>query len=205
MPEPRVAKPATARPRTDARPRIVQAAFDVLADQGSHAASIKEIAKAAGVAPGLVHYYFDTKEALLLEVVRNCCEQYRAEMNTIELPTDPIDRTKLLFRWSRARAKAQPGWYKVFTDLTAMALRDAALAKEVSVLIREMRQHIALLIVALERDAGAPLPVGAESLAAVIMSAADGLVVRSMVDRTLAYDEAHDVLEAMVIALIPRK
>lgn len=204
MPEPRVAK-AGARPRTDARPRIVQAAFDVLAAQGSHAASVKEIAKAAGVAPGLVHYYFATKEALLLEVVRNCCEQYRAEMSAIELPSDPVDRTKLLFRWSRERALTQPGWYKVFSDLTAMALRDPVLAKEVSVLTREMRQHIALLVMAVERDIGTPLPVGAEGLAAVIMAAADGLVVRSMIDETLDFDDAHAVLEAMVVSLIPRR
>ncbi len=59
------------------RERIVAAAYRVLSEQGSHATSIKEIAKAAAVAPGLVHYYFESKEQLLLEVTRDCCRLYR--------------------------------------------------------------------------------------------------------------------------------
>ncbi len=201
MSEPRLkaAKPGSAKADS-----IVRAAFEVLANQGSHAASIKEIAKAAGVAPGLVHYYFATKEALIVEVVRSCCEQFRVDMASVELPADPVERTRLLFAWSRERAMAQSGWYKVLTDLTAMSLRDPALAQELAQLTREMRAHLAGLVLGVTSSLNEPLPVGAEGLAAVLMAASDGLVVRSMIDPTLDADGAHAVLEALVIGLLTR-
>jgi hypothetical protein len=125
-------------------------------------------------------------------------------MASVELPGDPVERTKLLFAWSRARSMEQSGWYKVFADLTAMSLRDPALARELAQLTREMRAHLAAIVLGVTSSLSEPLPVGAEGLAAVIMAASDGLVVRSMIDPTLDADGAHAVLEALVIGLLKR-
>jgi len=50
------------QPAPDRRARIVAAAYRVLVEQGYRAASIKTIARSAGVVPGLIHYYFTSKE-----------------------------------------------------------------------------------------------------------------------------------------------
>jgi len=50
------------------RAEIVRAAATVLGRQGSADTSMKEIAREAGVAPGLLHYYFESKDELLLAV-----------------------------------------------------------------------------------------------------------------------------------------
>ncbi len=49
---------------------IVAAARRLFAEKGFTAVSIRDIAKAAGVTHGLVHYYFNTRERLMEEVVR---------------------------------------------------------------------------------------------------------------------------------------
>src|ERR671939_119846 len=54
----------------DMRAHLVEAAYRVLAERGYEAMSIKDVASAAGVAPGLIHYYFASKAELLLAVVR---------------------------------------------------------------------------------------------------------------------------------------
>ena len=54
--------------RATTREQIIQAAYRVLAEQGYDAATIKAIAREAGVAPGLLHYYFASKDELLVEV-----------------------------------------------------------------------------------------------------------------------------------------
>ena len=51
------------------RNQIVRAAAAVLGRQGYAETSLKDVAREARVAPGLLHYYFDSKEELLLQVV----------------------------------------------------------------------------------------------------------------------------------------
>jgi AcrR family transcriptional regulator len=49
---------------------ILAAARLIFAERGFTSVSIRDIAKAAGVTHGLVHYYFDTRERLISEVIR---------------------------------------------------------------------------------------------------------------------------------------
>lgn len=48
--------------------RILDAAVTVFARQGFHAASMREIAAAAGIAPGSIYNHFENKAALLLGI-----------------------------------------------------------------------------------------------------------------------------------------
>jgi AcrR family transcriptional regulator len=72
------ARPAARRPRKPGRPaqsaadlreRLLDAALARFVAEGIQAASLKSIAKAAGVTPALVHYYFGSKDLLLAAVV----------------------------------------------------------------------------------------------------------------------------------------
>src|SRR5260370_18153745 len=53
--------------------RIVEAAYRTLVKRGYHETSMKDIAAEAGVAPGLAHYYFETKEDLLVAAIEHAC------------------------------------------------------------------------------------------------------------------------------------
>src|SRR6267143_6642169 len=54
--------------------RIVDAAYRTLVKRGYHETSMKDIAAEAGVAPGLAHYYFESKEDLLVAAIEHGCE-----------------------------------------------------------------------------------------------------------------------------------
>jgi AcrR family transcriptional regulator len=58
----------------DARERILEAACDVIAEQGIEDVRIARIATLAGVSPPLVHYHFATREALLAEALEHSFE-----------------------------------------------------------------------------------------------------------------------------------
>src|SRR5260370_1881918 len=67
---------------SDTREKILQAAFAVLSRQGYENTSIKGIAEEAGVAQGLVHYYFKSKQQLVIAVLFEVCKKmdvYTAE------------------------------------------------------------------------------------------------------------------------------
>jgi TetR/AcrR family transcriptional repressor of bet genes len=55
--------------KLERRAEIVQAMMQVMAVCGYDGASIQAIAKQAGLAPGLIHYHFKTKQDILLESV----------------------------------------------------------------------------------------------------------------------------------------
>ena len=191
-----------ARPSGSTRERIVAAAYRVLSEQGSHASSIKEIAKAAGVAPGLVHYYFESKEQLLLEVTRDCCRLYREEMSALSLPADPIARTRALLEFSKRRGLASPDWYRLLVDLDALALRDQALAREVAGLRKEIRDHVALLVGDAEGALGFSLGPSRDALAAVLMGSVDGLIVQRLIDPGFDIDAGFAAVEQQLVALL---
>src|SRR3974390_2124587 len=54
--------------------RIVEAMRASVAARGIAGSTFDHVAREAGVSRGLLHYYFGTKERLLVEVVRRECE-----------------------------------------------------------------------------------------------------------------------------------
>lgn len=53
---------------TDKRQQIIAAAIKLFVKNGIHSTSMQQLAKQAGVATGSVYTYFDSKEALVLEI-----------------------------------------------------------------------------------------------------------------------------------------
>lgn len=74
------------------RNEILAGALAVFSEKGFEGASVKEIAQRAGVAPGLLYHYFESKEDILFATLERyafvpelCCA---AEPE----PTEPVDR-----------------------------------------------------------------------------------------------------------------
>lgn len=59
------------------RQQIVEGLLRVMAERGYERASIAEIAKAAGLSPGLVHYHFTEKQEILLTLVEQLATRVR--------------------------------------------------------------------------------------------------------------------------------
>src|SRR3954463_521344 len=57
----------------DKAPRIVDAMRESVAKRGAAGSTFEQVAREAGVSRGLLHYYFGSKERLLVEVVRHDC------------------------------------------------------------------------------------------------------------------------------------
>src|SRR5882757_2514111 len=58
----------------DKAQRIVDAMRNSVAQRGAAGSTFEHVAREAGVSRGLLHYYFGTKERLLVEVVRRDAE-----------------------------------------------------------------------------------------------------------------------------------
>lgn len=63
---------------TSVRDRILEVATSLFAERGYGSTSVREVAEAAEVTKPTLYYYFQDKEALFLEAVRNQTEQLRS-------------------------------------------------------------------------------------------------------------------------------
>jgi TetR/AcrR family transcriptional regulator, repressor of fatR-cypB operon len=74
---------------SDKRRDIMQAALELVAEQGFHHAPMSEIAKKAGVAAGTIYRYFENKDELIGKLHRELEEKIRATL----LEGYPIERS----------------------------------------------------------------------------------------------------------------
>jgi AcrR family transcriptional regulator len=58
------------------RALLIEAADNILIEEGAHAVSARRVAQRAGLKPQLVHYYFQSMDDLLIAVFRGAQEQY---------------------------------------------------------------------------------------------------------------------------------
>lgn len=56
---------------------IIEAAVELFAERGFHAASTAEVAALAGVSEGIIFYYFKNKEGILVELLDRVFGEYR--------------------------------------------------------------------------------------------------------------------------------
>lgn len=76
---------------TDSRERIRAAALALFAAQGVGATSLREVARAAGVAPGLVGHYFGSKAGLHTAVDDHVVDLFRRALDSVPVEGGPKD------------------------------------------------------------------------------------------------------------------
>jgi len=177
----------------DTRDRILQAAFAVLSRQGYENTSIKEIAEEAGVAQGLVHYYFKSKQQLVLGVLTEVCLKMQAGEGPGEAGAKAaFEHFKVMLRNSRDT-------HALYLQLIAVGLHDKEVGAGVLEFVRMDRAHtenIARQVLA-ERELS---PAAARPIAGVVWGAILGIMIQHLVDPDFNADEAVDALAAMSLA-----
>ena len=184
------------------RSQIVHAAATVLGRQGFGATSLKDVAREAGVAPGLLHYYFESKEELLLEVVavteRQLIADWKEAIAGIE---DPLERIVAGLDHAEARCAEQPECIRLVLDLYTAGLGSPALR----VRCAELCSHLVEQIEAEVRGALGPLPAYAlgspSDLAGTIAAAIDGIALSALVLQQPATARFH-ALKVLLLSLV---
>jgi AcrR family transcriptional regulator len=184
------------------RTQIVHAAAKVLGRQGYGATSLKDVAREARVAPGLLHYYFESKEDLLLEVVtvmeRQMIAEWKAAIAGID---DPLERIVAGLDHAEARCAGQPEFYRLILDLYTVSLSSPALRHRCA----EVCSHVVDEIEVEVRRALGPLPayalVAPRDLAGAIAGAIDGVALSSLVLEQQAAARFH-ALKVLLLSLV---
>ena len=85
------------------------------AERGYHPTSVAEIVRAIGVGKGVFYWYFSSKEALFLELLREAQHELRrAQSAAIADEADPVRRIELGIRASLAWLEQHRSLFKLF-------------------------------------------------------------------------------------------
>lgn len=107
--------------------RILDAAEQCFIKFGFHAASMSTIAEAAGMSPGLIYRYFDSKSAIIKAIIERQLCTLRADMATLQSGADFTSMIADLFAsWQRGDPRGMSP--VLYLELTAEATRDDAIA-----------------------------------------------------------------------------
>lgn len=183
------------RSTKDTRQKILQAAFTVLSRNGYENTSIKEIAEEAGVAQGLVHYYFKSKQQLVLAVLGEVCREM--EMGNAV----GTEGAQAAYEKFKTMLKSEKSTHALYIQLLAVGLHDKEVGAGVFNFLSADRSHIEEIAkgVLAEREQD---PNIAKPIAAVIEAAVLGIMIQNLIDPEFNADEAVDALNAMSLTAV---
>lgn len=157
--------------------QIVWGLFDCLAEQSAEKVTIKDIAAKAGLPPGVIHYYFDSKDAIYTALAYAFIDRYGALMvqrlGHVGTVAERIDRLldflvdDFIFNESLNRA---------FYNLILASFGRPALREAMQAMLREYRSRLAGIF------SGLPTAETPESMAAALVAVTEGFAIQWIID-----------------------
>lgn len=191
-------------PKTDAqsdrgtRERLLDAAAHLVAEQGWSAVTTRAVAERAGVNPGLVHYHFDSIEALRVAASTSAVEAAFGALMNVGDDRPVVESLAEAFEAMVAETRDGPT-VALTAELLVRAGRDEGIREWMASLLAGMRAELATTI----RNGiarGELAPVDADALAVLLAAALDGLFLHVIADPGLPAHPALDVLGRLVRA-----
>jgi AcrR family transcriptional regulator len=178
----------------DRHQEILEAAARVITDRGLAETRISDIADRCGVSPGLILYYFDSKDRLLVEALTYANDKYYlAQARDLRRLSTAGERLERLIDL------AVPGLlpdferleeWALWIEIWVRALRDPALAKEAEVLDRRWRQSIADIIRSGRETGEFPDGADPDDLGVQLGALIDGMAIQVLMDDSQLDPEA---------------
>ena len=163
--------------------RIIAAMRDSVARRGTAGSTFEHVAREAGVSRGLLHYYFGTKERLLVEVVRRDAEIRIARLDeplgSAETVDDVID---VLLASLTDLIENEPAFFLLLYELFSAGRRNPEIQHEVGQLFDRTRSHVAEILEAREREGVLSLRYDADAIVAYLFAIADGFALQALSD-----------------------
>ncbi|WP_241835459.1 TetR family transcriptional regulator [Pseudofrankia asymbiotica] len=166
---------------------MVEAATQLMFDEGHVAVTARRVAAAVGVNPGLVHYYFASMDELLLAVFRQ-----GAEANLRRHARALSSRQPLRSLW---KVNSDPRGVKLFMEFIVLSYRNETIRTEIAAYAERFRAAEKKIIArALDRR-GITAEGMAPGAASVLI---DGLARIIAIERTLGVTSGHDDMLTLI-------
>jgi AcrR family transcriptional regulator len=180
----------------EVRQRLLRAAVELIPEIGWNAVSTRILAQRAGLAPGLVHYHFESLQALLRQA---SIASMREALQAIELIFEQADTLDsgldMLVGALDTYTRDDPASL-LFVESYLASLRDPRLAADLAALLVDFRQRFGDWL----RAHGQAQP---EATAAVLAAALDGILLHRALGPDLSQSLVLQVLGRVLVPAEP--
>jgi AcrR family transcriptional regulator len=184
-------KPETRTLSGERAQRIVAAMRDSVAEVGIAGSTFERVAAKAEVSRGLLHYYFGTKERLLIEVIRRDTEYRVAAVGgAVREATDVDGVIVAIFDAFSRTLNEEQGYVYMVSELFVAGRHQPEIQRELGELYSQARSGLASILRDKQDEGVLALRFDAESIVTHMFAAGDGAVVQILTDPTLDVDAA---------------
>jgi len=169
--------------RTRRQKEILEAAQQVFAAKGFHAANVAEVAATAGVSQGTVYHYFDSKEALLMAVYEEweTANLHREIDAALAAASSAAEKLTFLARATAQRIEHSFDLLNAQIEFWSHIPRHEAIRGRFKELFAQLSDELATVIQE-GITAGEFRAIDAEGLARWLIAGYDGLIVQWLAD-----------------------
>jgi len=162
---------------------IVEAMRRSVAQRGTAGSTFDHVSREAGVSRGLLHYYFGTKEQLLVEAVRRDCElRMEALEGQLARAQSAEDFIDLMAQNLRETVRKEPDFVTLLFELFTLSRRNADIAAEYAGLMRRTREQVAGMLALAQREGILRLHAEPDAVAEILFSLGDGFALRMLAE-----------------------
>jgi AcrR family transcriptional regulator len=163
--------------------RIVEAMRHSVARRGAAGSTFDHVSREAGVSRGLLHYYFGTKEQLLVEAARRDCDQrIEALEQRLAGAQTADDFVALLAENLQETIHQDPDFVTLVFELFTLSRRNDEIAVEYARLVRLTRERLAGMLAAAQAEGVLQLHAEPEAVADILFSLGDGFALRMIAE-----------------------
>lgn len=162
--------------------RLLDAAADVFARLGFHAATVDDIANAAGYTKGAVYANFASKEDLFLVLLDRHLDDQLAQVDLLVAAASDTDLGKSLLDASSEKMTAGGSFGLLMLEFWLYAARDPRAMADLAARYARMRDRLAAVIT--ERDAARGIADArtSDEAAALVLALDAGLLLQHLID-----------------------
>ena len=162
--------------------RIVAAMRSSVGTRGAAASTFDHVAREAGVSRGLLHYYFGSKEQLLVEVVRNDCEtriETMAERIAAARDAEAIVDALVV---GLEEFMDEPGSQAVVYEMLSASRHSEEIRAELADVYRRWREFLAEALREKQAEGVITLDADPDSVASMLFALGDGFGIQVISD-----------------------
>jgi len=163
--------------------RIVEAMRTSVGKRGAAGSTFDVVAREAGVSRGLLHYYFGSKERLMVEVVRSDCDARVAALEEhLAAATTADEIVTVLVQTLEAFVAQEPGVQAVLYEMLSASRRSEEIRTELAELYRRWRSQLADALRQKQEEGVVELDAQPEAVASMLFALGDGMGLQLISD-----------------------
>lgn len=164
------------------RAQILDAAFEVIAGRSLEATRMRDIAAAAGVSPPSLHYYFNTKDRLIIALLDRLLERFLSgREERLAAAEGPLAKLRVLLEQQKQLISREKDQLEVYYDFWVQGTKRPVVRKKIREMYSNWRKDINRIVDEAVR-AGLLRADRAAGAAVLLVSLFQGAALQSIID-----------------------